>query len=91
MSTINSFEMYFVSSEYVTADMLIWKRYRQRAPGIVEKMLDANPQLSWGHRTSPFIPVGTFVRIPIDQTLILGKVQLMPTDNLWTDVGGYKN
>jgi phage tail protein X len=87
---ITSFEMYFVQSEYVTVDLIIWKRYRNRCPGIVEKTLDANPQLSWGHRTSPFLPVGTFIRIPIDPVLILGKPAPIPTENLWTDRAGYR-
>ncbi|PWT74801.1 MAG: hypothetical protein C5B60_06280 [Chloroflexi bacterium] len=76
-------------SEFMTCDLIVWKRYRQRSTGIVEKMLDANPQLSWGHRTSPFIPVGTVIRMPIDPTLIIGKPPSLPTDSLWTDVKGY--
>jgi len=77
-------------SESLTCDMIVWKRYRQRSPGIVEKMLDANPQLSWGHRTSPFIPVGTLLRMPIDPSLLIGKPPSLPTDSLWTDKEGYK-
>jgi phage tail protein X len=82
---ITGFELWQVTTDYVTADLIIWKRYRRKAPGMVEIMLDANPQLAFAHRTTPFIPVGTFLRVPIDPTLILGKIELLPTDTLWTD------
>ena len=82
---ITSFELVQVMTDYVTADLIIWKRYRQRAPAMLEIMIDANPQLSWVHRRSPFIPVGVFLRVPIDPSLILGKPISKPQDYLWTD------
>jgi phage tail protein X len=82
---ITSFELVQIMSDYVTADLVVWKRYRQRAPGMVEIMIDANPHLATAHRRSPFIPAGVFVRVPIDQGLILGKPQSKPQDYLWTD------
>jgi phage tail protein X len=82
---ITSFELVQIMTDYVTADLIIWKRYRQRAPSMVEIMIDANPQLSWVHRRTPFIPVGVLVRVPIDQGLILGKPISKPQDYLWTD------
>jgi len=87
--SIAYFEVYQVMTAWVTADLIVWNRYRQRSPGIMEKMLDANPQLSFGHRTSPFIPVGTLIRMPIDPGLIIGVPPPLPTDSLWTDVKGY--
>ena len=86
---VSGFELVQVTSDFVTADLIIWKRYRNRAPGMVELMLDANPQLSFVHRVTPFIPVGVFVRVPIDPELMLGKPSQLPTDNLWTDRSGY--
>lgn len=83
------FELYQVASDYVTADLIVWKRYRAKAPGILEKMLDANPHLAFVHRYTPFIPVGVWVRVPIDPQLVLGKPQVMPQDSLWTDKAGY--
>lgn len=82
---ITSFELVQVMSDYVTADLICWKRYRQRAPGMVEILIDANPQLATVHRRSPFIPVGVFLRVPIDPGLILGKPRSKPQDYLWTD------
>jgi phage tail protein X len=88
---VTGFELYTVASDYGTADLIIWHRYMQRAPGIVEKMLDANPQLAYVHRYTPFIPPGTVVRVPIDPTMIAGKPQPVATSNLWTDVRGFSN
>jgi phage tail protein X len=83
------FELHKILTDYVTVDLIIWKRYRAMAPGMVELMLDANPQLAFVHRTTPFIPVGTYVRVPIDPSLILGRPPTLPTDSLWTDREGY--
>jgi phage tail protein X len=87
---ITGFELHKVTSDYVTADLIIWKRYRARAPGMVELMLDANPQLAYVHRFSPFIPVGVYIRVPIDPALVLGKPPTLPQDSLWTDREGYR-
>jgi len=87
---IIGFELHKVASDYVTADLIIWKRYRARAVGMVELMLDANPQLAYVHRFTPFIPVGTYVRVPIDPALVLGKPPTLPQDSLWTDREGYR-
>jgi len=87
--SVQYFEIYQIMTDYVTADLIVWNRYRQRTPGIMEKMLDANPQLSHGHRTSPFIPVGTLLRLPIDPALVIGVPPPLPTDSLWTDKKGY--
>jgi len=86
---IDSWELVQVTSQFVTADFIIWKKYRRKALGMVEAMLDANPQLSFVHRTTPFIPVGTYVRVPIDSSLLLGKPQVLPQNALWTDKAGY--
>ena len=84
------FELHKIMSDYVTADLIIWRRYRARAPGMVELMLDANPQLAYVHRFTPFIPPGTFVRVPIDPALVLGRPPPLPQDSLWTDREGYR-
>lgn len=85
---VTSFELFQVTTDYVTADLIIWKRYKRKAPGMVELMLDANPQLAFVHRTTPFIPPGTYVRVPIDPGLVLGRITSLPTDSLWTDRQG---
>lgn len=88
--TVTTFEIQVIERDFVTCDMIIWQRYKQRAPGIVELMLDLNPQLARTvHKRSPFIPVGTYVRIPIDMDLIRGRQPVNPVDTLWTDKAGY--
>lgn len=86
---IESYELYEVTGEGVTADLIVWQRYKQPAPGIVEAMLDYNPQISVIHRTTPFLPPGLYVMVPIDPTMILGQQPPTSTSNLWTDKAGY--
>lgn len=88
--TIVGFELYAVATEYVTVSSIIWKRYLGRAPGMAELMMDANPQLATVHRRTPFIPVGVYVRVPIDPDLVLGKPKVLPQDSLWSDRQGYQ-
>ncbi len=85
---IEGYELHRVLGEYVTVDLLVWMRYKRRAPGIVEAMMDSNPQISRVHRTTPFLPPGTYVRIPIDPDLILGRPPPVPV-NIWTEARGY--
>jgi phage tail protein X len=66
-------ELLTVAGAYVTADLLVWRRYRTSAPGIVERLLDDNPHLAKLHRESPFLPVGTELRIPIDPEILGGR------------------
>ncbi len=72
---ITGYEYTTVKTQFVTVDLLIWRRYRVRAPGIVEACLDRNPHLSRLHRKSPFLPIGTQVRIPIDLGILRGAPQ----------------
>lgn len=82
---VTGFELYEISGEGITADLLVWRRYRRPAPGILEIMLDSNPQLAYVHKYTPFLPPGLFVRVPIDPDLLAGKPQPTATSNLWTD------
>ncbi len=81
--TISSYDLVTVQSEYMTVDLLVWRRYRNRAPGIVEATLDCNPHLASLHKTSPFLPVGTPVRIPIDLNILRGSPR-PATITLWS-------
>jgi phage tail protein X len=70
-----SYDLVTVQSDYNTADLILWRRYRTLAFGMVERMLDDNPHLARVHRISPFLPVGTQVRIPIDPEVLRGTPQ----------------
>lgn len=80
---ITSYDLVTVSSEGITADIIVWRRYRTRATGMLEALLDANPHLSLLHKNSPFIPVGTQIRIPIDPDIMAGRPQPKTTVMMW--------
>jgi phage tail protein X len=67
---IEGYEIFIVQGEYITADLIVWRRYRCRTPKLVERLLDDNPRLAKVHRYSPFLPIGMHVRIPIDPDLL---------------------
>jgi phage tail protein X len=81
--TVTSYDLVTVGSDYITADIILWRRYRNRAPGMIERLLDDNPHLAKAHRYSPFLPVGTQVRIPIDYEVLAGTPQVKSTIVLW--------
>ena len=80
---ISSYDLVTVGSDFITADIILWRRYRNRAPKMIERMLDDNPHLAKIHRYSPFLPVGTQVRIPIDFEILSGSPQRKATIVLW--------
>lgn len=82
---ISGYELVTVQGDQVTADLLIWRRYRVRALGMVEAMLDCNPHLAIVHRDGPFIPTGVQVRIPIDLAILAGSPKATGTVKLWAD------
>lgn len=72
---ITSFDLITVQAEFVTVDLLVWRRYKMATRGLVEALLDLNPHLSKLHVNGPFLPVGTQVRIPIDADVLRGMPQ----------------
>lgn len=70
---ISGYDLITVQGDYVTVDLLVWRRYKIPAEGIVEALLDANPHLALLHRESCFLPAGTQVRIPIDLDILRGR------------------
>jgi phage tail protein X len=87
---VSSYDLVTVGADFVTVDLIVWRRYRNRAPKIVERLLDDNPHLAKAHRYSPFLPVGTQVRIPIDLEVLRGTPNVKNTILLWgsTPEGG---
>ncbi len=80
---ITSYDLVTISGDYITVDLIVWRRYRVRAPGIVEAMLDCNPHLALLHKQSPFIPTGTQIRIPIDPDILANAPKPKKTIQLW--------
>ena len=81
--TISSYDLVTVSADYITAYIIVWKRYRMPAYGITERLLDDNPHLARLHKDSPFLPVGTQVRVPIDLDILKGRPQPRTTITLY--------
>jgi phage tail protein X len=87
---IDAFEILTVQGELITADLIIWRRYRCRTYGAVEALLDLNPHLAEIHRTTPFIPPGTQVRIPIDFEMLKGRPKPIEQEVVWGVAKGYR-
>ena len=58
-----STEAIVVKGDDITIDLLLWRKFRRRTPGLVERVLALNPGLA-GH--GAILPIGAVVLIPID-------------------------
>ena len=79
----DGYELVTVGSDFRTLDNIIWHRYRTVAIGVFERTLDDNPHLARNHRYSPFIPVGTQIRIPIYPSILNGAPQARTLTKWW--------
>lgn len=70
---ITGHEEFVVQGEGITVDLIIWRRYRTAAPRMTEITMDLNPHVALLHAESPFLPVGTRLRIPVDLELLRGR------------------
>jgi len=57
-----SFEVFTVESP-LPLDLILWRRYRRRVPGLLERTLDINQGLA---ACGAFIPAGTVITVPVD-------------------------
>jgi phage tail protein X len=73
--TVTSYDMITVEGDFITVDLIVWRRYKTPAYGIVERLLDDNPHLAKLHKLSPFLPIGTQIRIPIDPDILRNRPQ----------------
>lgn len=70
---VTGYELVTVQGDNITVDLLVWRRYKTPARGIVEHLLDANAHLELLHEESCFLPTGTQVRMPIDHDILKGR------------------
>lgn len=70
------YERVVVTGEGITLSALIWRRFREHKPGLVERILDRQGELAVG----PILPVGAVVEIPIDPPATRGFRKLI---TLW--------
>jgi phage tail protein X len=80
---VESYDYVTVQGDFVTVDLLCWRRYKIPARGIVELTLEANPHLAPLHKQSCFLPVGTQVRIPIDPEILKERPAPLVTKNIY--------
>ena len=59
---ILSVERVTVSGDGLSLDLILWRKYRRRMPGLLEMALDLNPGLAG---KGPTLPIGTVIDIPI--------------------------
>ncbi len=52
-----------VAGDGITIDLLVWRRFRARRDGLVERIIATNPGLA---ALGPILPIGTNVVIPMD-------------------------
>jgi hypothetical protein len=78
-----TFENLIVAGERIEPGKLIWRRYRRPAPGMAELFMDINPHLREHFMTSPYLPVGVAVILPIDSDLLQGRPKSIETTNIW--------
>jgi phage tail protein X len=83
---VDSYDLVTVEGDWITLDLIIWQRYKMPAFGIFEIALDKNPHLAKLHKVSPFLPIGTQVRIPIDMNILKGQPQPQKTITLYGKV-----
>jgi phage tail protein X len=72
-----------IEGDNVTPSLLVWRRYKRPARGVLANLLDMNPDLIEGLSQSPYFPVGAIVRVPIDQAAIAGAPQTVKQATLW--------
>ncbi len=70
-------ETLVIEGDGVELDRIIWRRYRRRTPGLVEKTYDLNPGLA---DLGFFLPRGTVIVLPIDTPRTYPKIPLV---KLW--------
>ena len=52
-----------IEGENITVSLLVWRRYKRPAPGVVERIFDLNRELA---EDGAYMPVGTVVVMPVD-------------------------
>lgn len=80
---VSGYDLITIEGDFVTVDLLVWRRYKIPSYGVVERLLDDNPHLAKLHKLSPFLPVGTQVRIPLDLEILRGTPKAQKTITLY--------
>lgn len=76
-------EAVVVEADNLTPSLLVWRRYKRPAHGVLENLLDMNPDLIELLSKSPYFPVGAIVRVPVDPAAIIGAPKSVKQVTLW--------
>lgn len=63
MATTASERVEIVESEGLTLSVIVWRLFKRKPEGYVERVLAANPGLAG---LGPYLPVGTRLVLPLD-------------------------
>lgn len=63
MATVSSERVEIVESEGLTLSVIVWRLFKRKPEGYVERVLAANPGLA---DAGPYLPVGTRLVLPLD-------------------------
>ena len=72
-------EQITVSAEGLTLSLIIWRRFHEPRPGLVEQILAINPGLA---ALGPVLPRGTVFLMPVEPSPNAGKAGA-PIISLW--------
>jgi phage tail protein X len=61
-----SYEVITVTGEGLTLSRLVWNRFHQPVPGLVEKIMDLNTNIA---DFGEYMPVGFEITVPIEPSL----------------------
>jgi phage tail protein X len=71
------YETYVTNGDGLPLDLIIWRRYRRKTPGLVEATYGFNPGLA---QLGMFLPRGTQIKIPV---VAPATVTQLPVVRLW--------
>jgi hypothetical protein len=67
-----SWETVRIKGENITPDLLIWRRYKRPADGMMELFEAMNPHVLQDLAVSPYLAVGSLVSVPVDSDILEG-------------------
>jgi len=73
-----SMEKIKITGEGMTLSRLVWNRFHQPKPGLVERIMDVNPRIV---DQGEYLPPGLEVIVPVEQTP--DDEQVVETVSLW--------
>jgi phage tail protein X len=80
-----TYELVRILGDNITPDLLVWRRYKRPAPGVLRLLMLANPAMVNALGDGPYIPVGTIVQLPIVAEVLTGRPSTQSVVRLYGD------